>query len=82
VPPERPPGVPPGAEIGFGLRPSPLPAPGHKSGQFICYKTGQIKKLATWPRAGSARVKPLGNGLRKSENGGSGGWPTHRTKEK
>jgi hypothetical protein len=47
VPPEHPPGVPPSAGSGEGRSPKPIAAPGNKSGQFICYKTGQIKKLAT-----------------------------------
>ncbi len=38
----RPPGAPPWAGTGSGLRPPPLPAHGRKSGQFMCYRTGQI----------------------------------------
>jgi hypothetical protein len=35
------------AEIGSGLRPPPLPATSRKSGQFICYNTGQVYLLPT-----------------------------------
>ena len=38
----RPPCVPLLAETSYGLRPSLLPANNRKSGQFMCYETGQV----------------------------------------